>query len=141
MKRAIVCLMLVPFILTFVSSCKKGPSPEDIFSQAKSLQEEQKYAEAVVKYEELVTLHPKNKLAAQSQFMVGFICANELDELEKAAEAYRAFLENYAAMSDSGMVASARWELENLGKDINEIEDLSVITKGGEESEASESGE
>lgn len=141
MKRVIFCLMLVPFILVFMSGCKKGPSPEDIFSQAKSLQEEQKYAEAVVKYEELVALHPKNKLAAQSQFMVGFICANELDDLEKAAEAYKAFLENYASTSDSGMVASAKWELENLGKDINEIEDLSVITKGGEESEASESGE
>ena len=141
MKRAIVYLMLVPLILAFVTGCKKGPSPEDIFSQAKSLQEEQKYAEAVVKYEELVTMHPRNKLAAQSQFMVGFICANELNELEKAAEAYRAFLENYAATSDSGMVASAQWELENLGKDINDIEDLSVITKGGEESEALESGE
>lgn len=134
MKRGIILLLLVPFILAFVSSCKKGPSPEDIFNAAKGLQEEQKYAEAVVKYEELVTLHPRNKLAAQSQFMIGFICANELNEFEKAENAYKAFLENYADMSDSGMVVSARWELENLGKDINEIEDLSAITEGeGEE--------
>lgn len=126
MKKAIVSLAILAFSLALIVSCQKGPKAEDLFNEAKKLQEEQKYAEAVVKYEKLVDLHPRDKYAPQSQFMIGFIYANELKDYQKAEVAYKAFLSNYSDRSDSGMVASAEWELKNLGKDINEIEDLSV---------------
>ncbi|TKJ40345.1 hypothetical protein CEE37_08440 [candidate division LCP-89 bacterium B3_LCP] len=138
MRKGVILLFIVSLIILNISACKKGPSPEEIFSEAKSLQEETKYAEAVTKYEELVTLHPRSELAPQSQFMIGFICANEIGNLEKASVAYKAFLENYSDVSDSGMVASAKWELDNLGKDINEIDDLSVVTEGEEEGQEEE---
>ncbi len=141
MRRAVITLALIPLALLLLFGCKKGPSAEQIFNEAKTLQEEAKYAEAVVKYEQLVELHPKNDFAPQSQFMIGFICANELMELEKAGKAYNAFLKNYSDKSDSGMIASAKWELENLGKDINEIEDLSGLTAEDEDSEEPQSEE
>lgn len=128
MKGTIVLSAFISLAVLLLIGCSKGPSAEQLFNEAKTLQEEAKYAEAVVKYERLVQLHPKDKLAPQSQFMIGFICANELKELEKAEKAYNAFLEKYSDQCDSGMVASAQWELKNLGKDINEIEDLSILT-------------
>ena len=126
MKRTIIFLALPIVVVALIFGCQKGPSAEQIFTEAKQLHEDAKYAEAVAKYEQLVQMHARSKYAPQSQFMIGFIYANELGELDKAKVAYETFLERYAETSDSGMVASAHWELENLGKDIDEIEDLSL---------------
>jgi outer membrane protein assembly factor BamD (BamD/ComL family) len=130
MKRAILVLSVSALVLALVIGCQKGPKAEDIFTEAKQLQENAQYAEAVAKYQQLVDRYPKNRFAPQAQFMIGFIYANELDEYDKAKVAYEAFLANYADVSDSGMVASAKWELDNLGKDINEIEDLGIVEEG-----------
>jgi TolA-binding protein len=127
MKRLIILLSLIPVIFLLIAGCAKKPAEEQLFTDARKLQEEGKYVEAVAGYEKLIEVHPRGKYAPQSQFMIGFICANELKDLAKAERAYKAFLEKYASKSDSGMVASAQWELENLGKDINQIEDLSGI--------------
>lgn len=137
MKRGILLFSIISAVAVLIAGCEKKPNEEQIFGEAKKLQEEGKYAESVAKYEQLVELHPKSKYAPQSQFLIGFIYANELKDLPKAEVAYKVFLEKYADKADSGMVASAEWELKNLGKDINEIEDLSVITRGeGQTSEA-----
>ncbi len=138
MKKVILSLTFLALILALVIGCQKGPKAEDLFTEAKKLQEEQKYDEAVVKYEQLVELHPKSQYAPQSQFMIGFIYANEIKDLEKAKVAYETFLNQYADRSDSGMVASAEWELKNLGKDINEITDLSAVPEEGVEEGESE---
>jgi len=139
MKRLVILLSLIPVVFLLSSTgCEKKPSEDQLFSDARKLQEEGKYAEAVTGYEKLIQVHPKGKYAPQAQFMIGFICANELKDLAKAEKAYKAFLEKYAAKSDSGMVASARWELENLGKDINQIEDLSGVIGQGEQQAAAD---
>jgi tetratricopeptide (TPR) repeat protein len=138
MKRGILLFTVIPFILALILGCQKGPTAEDVFNEAKQLQEDANYAEAVTKYEKLVQTHPKSKYAPQAQFMIGFIYANELDDLDKAKVAYEKFLDVYAAESDSGMVASAEWELRNLGKDINEIEDLSLTPEGEVEADEAE---
>ena len=138
MKKVIISLTFLTLILALIIGCQKGPKAEELFNEAKELQEEQKYDEAVVKYEQLVELHPRSQFAPQSQFMIGFIYANEIKELEKAKVAYETFLSQYADRSDSGMVASAEWELRNLGKDINEIEDLSLTPEGEVEADEAE---
>jgi outer membrane protein assembly factor BamD (BamD/ComL family) len=141
MKRGILFLTIIPLMLAFIIGCQKGPTAEDVFNEAKQLQEDANYTDAVTKYEKLVQTHPKSRYAPQAQFMIGFIYANELDDLDKAKVAYEKFLEVYASESDSGMVASAEWELRNLGKDINEIEDLSLTPEGeggGDETEQEE---
>jgi len=142
MKRLVVLLSLIPVVILLSSTdCEKKPSEDQLFGDARKLQEEGKYAEAVTGYEKLIQVHPKGKNAPQAQFMIGFICANELKDLTKAEKAYKAFLEKYAAKSDSGMVASARWELENLGKDINQIEDLSGVIGQGEQQAAADTAQ
>jgi outer membrane protein assembly factor BamD (BamD/ComL family) len=70
---------------------------------------------------------PESEYAAQAQFMIGFIYANSLKDYENARKEYQRFLELYP---DNELVTSVKWELENMGKDINEIEFLS----GGQDS-------
>jgi outer membrane protein assembly factor BamD (BamD/ComL family) len=127
MKRIVILLSLVPLVLLLAVGCQKKPAEDQMFNEAKKFQEESKYSEAVASYEKLVQVHPRGKYAPQSQFMVGFILANEIKDLKRAEAAYQAFLDKYSSSADSGMVASAQWELKNLGKDINEIQDLSGI--------------
>ncbi|MBU0517495.1 tetratricopeptide repeat protein [bacterium] len=140
MKRLAFILPLLVILTALMIGCGKGPGADALFSEAKALQEEAKFAEATAKYESLVQQFPKSSFAAQSQFMIGFIYANELKDLDKAKVAYEAFLKNYSSSSDSGMVASARWELDNLGKDINEIKDLSLVPDVDGEADASAEG-
>jgi outer membrane protein assembly factor BamD (BamD/ComL family) len=132
MKRYTILLILIAFVLALFGCQQKpkGPGADEIFALAKKYQGEAKTDSALMKYEELVKEYPKDKFAAQSQFMVGFICANEKKDFARAETAYKAFLANYGSTADSGMVASAKWELANLGKDIGQIQDLNL--KGGE---------
>lgn len=51
-------------------------------------------------------------------FMLGFIHANEIHNYEKAKEYYQKFLELYP---NSELAVSAKFELENLGKEPQKI--------------------
>ena len=78
------------------------------------------YDKAIDVFKKTVTLYPDSSVGAQSQFMIGFIYANNASDSLKARLAYTAFLEKYP---DHELVPSVEWELEHLGKDINEIFD------------------
>jgi len=116
--------MVVPLcllIITIVLSCAKKPGEEELFTEAKRLQEQSQFQPAVNKYKELIQLYPRSPLCAQSQFMIGYIYANHIQDYTSAREAYKTYLEKYG---EDEMVKDARWELEHLGQDINSIEDL-----------------
>jgi len=59
--------------------------------------------------------------AAQCQFMIGFIYANNVADTANARLAYTTFLERYPGHE---LVPSVQWELKYLGKDINDIPEL-----------------
>lgn len=126
MKQNLGISFFIVLVIFVFNGCVKA-NEEELFNEAKMLQEKQQTAEAIAKYEELIRTYPKGKYAAKSQFMVGFLYANDLKDYPKAKAAYENFLEKYSTEVDSGMVISARWELKYLGKDINEIEELKNI--------------
>ncbi|MBN1154814.1 tetratricopeptide repeat protein [candidate division KSB1 bacterium] len=76
------------------------------------------FEKSVEAHLELLETYPESKYAAQSLFMVGFIYANNINDFEKARTYYNEFLEKYP---DNELSSSVQWELNNLGKDINEI--------------------
>ena len=78
----------------------------------------------------LIEKYPDSKYAVQSLFMIGFIYANNIKDLEKAKEYYSKFIEKHP---DSELVTSVQWELDHLGEDINEIDFLKQ-DEGTEES-------
>ena len=58
--------------------------------------------------------------------MVGYLYANELKDFDQARQAYSDFVDLYP---DHEMAKDAQWEMENLGRDINDIEELSTATE------------
>jgi len=79
----------------------------------------QEFTKAVACHERLMKEYPESKYVSQSHFMSAFIYANDLKNLDKARAAYSSFVEKFP---DHELVPSIKWELEHLGKDINQIE-------------------
>ena len=84
----------------------------------KNISKEEAYARAIKAYAEFQQKYPDDKKAPQALFMIGFIQANELGQLEEAKATYNKFLELYP---NSEMVESAKAEIENLGLSPDEI--------------------
>lgn len=82
---------------------------------ARTIEAPQKAIELYSKVTEKMPQHPK---AATAFFMIGFVYANDLEELDKARAAYELFLEKFP---NDEMAESARAELKNLGKSPEEI--------------------
>jgi TolA-binding protein len=163
MRKQIIPILTLVIMLSIMIGCGKQTA-EQMFSVAENLEKEEKYQDALVKFEKILVVHPNTPLAPEiyfkiaqltgtlkkfencvdayaqivklapghqnapkAQFMIGYIYANELKNTEKAREAYTAFIEKYSAI-DSGMTASAEFELKFLGKDISEIDFLKNLT-------------
>ena len=62
-------------------------------------------------YEQIVEKHGESKFAAQAQFMIGFVYAEELKDESKARAALEQVIARYP---QSELVDSARWMLENM---------------------------
>ena len=65
--------------------------------------------------------------------MLGFIYANSLENLEEAKKYYSLFIEKYP---NHDLADDAQYELNNLGKDINELpffKGMEAEEKGSEE--------
>lgn len=77
----------------------------------------QDYPKAVETFSKIVAEFPDSlKVTAQSQFLIGFVYNNYAPDTSKARAAYKTFLEKYP---DNELASSVKWEMENLGKDIN----------------------
>lgn len=109
---------------TFMSLYKRYPTgqygSESLFKaallQANQLKE---FDRAIETHKRLLRTFPESKYVEQSSFMIGFIYANDIKNFEKAKEVYQEFL---AKFPEHELVTSVKWELDNLGKDINDIE-------------------
>jgi TolA-binding protein len=73
--------------------------------------------EALQLHQRLVETYPESEFAPQARFMIGYINANDLKNYDAAKVAYEDFLKHHA---ENELAESVRWELEHLGKDINE---------------------
>lgn len=67
-------------------------------------------------YEGLLREHPGSVIAPQAKFMIGFLQADELEEYDGARKTFEEMIQSYP---DDELVASARWMLANLGKDLD----------------------
>ncbi|MBS1260920.1 MAG: Outer membrane protein assembly factor BamD [Calditrichaeota bacterium] len=124
MQRYSLAAVTAVIAIGLIAGCSSGPSEEELFTQAKKAQEARDFYGAVDAYKQVVSNYPNGDRADEAQFMVGFLYANDIRDVEKAKDAYETFLEKYSATSDSGMVLSAKWELANLGKEIEDIEEV-----------------
>ena len=121
MRNHFYVILAISLTLLLLSSCGPKVTDVEMFTQANQLQREGKYDEAIRMYDNLIVKYPKSTYGPQAQFMIGFIYANELKDLDKAKVAYEKFLKVYP---EHEMAKDARWELEHLGQDIDDIEAL-----------------
>jgi len=117
-----------------IIGCKKDggnagvPGKEvELFAQGQDLQKQEKFTEAVNLYRQISREYPKTKQGANSQFMVGYIYANHLKDYSQAKIELDRFIDKYDGTADSGLIAGARFELQYLGKSIDEIPILSNL--------------
>ena len=102
-------------------------APEVYFKIAQLAGNLKDFDKCIDMYNRIVDTYPEHVIAPKSQFMIGYIYANEKADTTKAKKAYSAFLQNYSDF-DSGMTASAQFELRYLGKDISQIPFLQNLT-------------
>lgn len=124
MLRQFSRIFIVFIAVVVAAGCKTGASQQELFDQAKKCQEESNFTGAVQAYQEIVKRFPKSPQAPQCQFMVGYLYANHLNNIDLAGEAYKKFIRDYP---EHELVKDAQWELDHIGKNVNEIEELNQI--------------
>lgn len=126
MRRAIrpaVFLFAIVALIAFLG-CKSGPTEQELFDKATAAQEQSDFPTAIKSYEELVQRFPKSTYAPKCQFMIGYLYANHLKDEGKARASYQAFIKAYP---EDQLVKDAQWELDHLGLDVNQIEELNKL--------------
>ena len=118
------CTLAVLAVAILVVGCKKGPTQEQLFDEAKKYQEQSNFGAAIDSYQEIVKRFPRSPQAPQCQFMIGYLYANHMKNMDMAKNAYATFIRNYP---EHELVKDAQWELDHLGKDVNEIEELNKV--------------
>jgi TolA-binding protein len=125
MRRGTIITVAFLVILSAIfASCQKGPKQEELFERAKKLQEQSSYKEAIAAYQDFVKRFPKSQEAPQCQFMVGYLYANHMNNNDMARKAYEDFIQKFP---ENELVKDAQWELDHLGMDVNQIEELNKI--------------
>ncbi|UCD38262.1 MAG: tetratricopeptide repeat protein [Fidelibacterota bacterium] len=76
-------------------------------------------------YQETATRYPEADEGVKALFMIGFVNANHLEDYDAAQKAYLDFIHRYP---NHELIPSVRFELENLGKPVEEIENLKAIS-------------
>jgi len=112
----IVGIIIIAMTLFF--ACGKKMTEAELYAMAQEQYGSEKYEEALKSFQKLVDEFPKGQKHAEAMFMLGFINANDLKNLELAEKHYKTFLEKYPGhdLSDD-----AEYEIKTLGKDINDL--------------------
>ncbi len=110
----------------YLSLSKRFPNskkaPEALFKAAVMYANNLKKSdEAIRLHEHLIRTYPESEYAPQSLFLIGFIYANDIKNYKKAEKYYNNFLKKYP---NHELATSVKWELKNMGKDINSIQFL-----------------
>jgi len=116
MKKLLI--YLIGLNILFAVGCGKKISEKEYFDRAYQYMGKEQWSEAEKNFEKILEEYPTGEYAAKALFMIGFINANYLMNYEKARKYYNEFLEKYP---NDDLADDARYEINNLGKDINEL--------------------
>ncbi|MCB9366591.1 MAG: tetratricopeptide repeat protein [Calditrichaeota bacterium] len=126
MRRVSLALWLLAgaLSLVWIAGCQSGPGEQELFDKATAAQEQSDFPTAIKAYQDLVSKYPKSTYAPKCQFMMGYLYANHMKDTAKAKAAYQDFIKNYP---EDQLIKDAQWELDHLGMDVNEIEELNKM--------------
>jgi outer membrane protein assembly factor BamD (BamD/ComL family) len=90
------------------------------------LNDKKDFYRAINTYLEIIHKYKGSSFESMSQFMIGYIYANVQTNIPKAKIAYQTFLQNYP---EHELAPSVQFELEYLGKQIDNIDELTSRNK------------
>ena len=116
MYKNMIASLLVLFV--FFSACSKKKTEQEYFQMAYDQFNKEQYQEAVQNFEKVLEYFPQGENAPKAMFMIGFIHANNTKNYDEARKYYTMFIEKYAQHE---LAASAEYELNTLGQDLNQL--------------------
>ena len=118
MNKGLKNFFLILVSLILLAGCGKKMGEKEYFDMAYQYMGEEKWSESEKYFQKILDEYPEGEFASKALFMVGFVNANYLKNYDKAQKYYSAFLEKYP---DHDLADDAKYELENLGRDINDL--------------------
>ncbi|RLD14340.1 hypothetical protein DRI50_05565 [candidate division KSB1 bacterium] len=115
-KKSVVLSLVILSILAM--ACSKKLSEEQYYEKAKEAYSKHQINKALDYYKKLIAEYPQGKRAPESLFMLGFINANDLKNYDEAKKYYTEFINKYPKHE---LADDAQYELQNLGKDLNQL--------------------
>lgn len=106
------------FVVILFAGCGEKLSIDQYYERAKENYAKQEFDLAIKDFESIVKYYPESEKISDAIFMLGFINANDIKDLDEAKKYYELFIEKFP---DHELTVSAKYELENLGKDVNEL--------------------
>ena len=128
MKKGVVTFMVLTLLVLSFQGCEKKLGEQEYFDLAYQHMGKEQWSEAEKNFQKIIDDYPNGTYGSKAIFMIGFLNANYIKNFDKAEKYYKNFLEKYP---DHDLSDDARYELENLGQDINDLPFLR-----GEEAEA-----
>lgn len=118
MKGKSISLVLLLVLVFSQLGCGKKLGEKEYFDMAYQHMNKEQWSEAEKNFQKILDDYPNGMYSSKALFMIGFVNANYLKNFEKARKYYSEFLEKYP---NHELADDAKYELENLGKDINEL--------------------
>ena len=110
--------LLVLILISLILSCSSKKSEAEYFKLAYDQYNKESYDEAISNFKSIIEYYPQGENAAKATFMIGFIYANNIKNYDEAKKYYTLFIEKYP---DHDLADDAKYELETLGQDINDL--------------------
>jgi len=105
-------------MIILLSNCEEKKSEAEYFQEAYSQYNQEKYVEAIQNFKKIIEYYPEGENAPKATFMIGYINANNTKNLDEAKKYYEMFIDKYPK---NDLVDDAKYELETLGQDINDL--------------------
>ncbi len=86
----------------------------------------QDFESSIERYTFIAEKYPSHRDAPKARFMAGYTLANIVGDHERAKEQYDRFIRDYP---EHDLAESVKFELRNLGKSLDQIEELENIMK------------
>ena len=118
MKKWIISLLILNVFLLCLMGCSKKAGEKEYFDLAYQYMSKEQWSEAEKNFQKILDEYPNGDFSSKALFMVGFVNANYLKNLEKAKQYYTEFLEKYP---NHDLADDAKYEIENLGKNIDDL--------------------
>jgi outer membrane protein assembly factor BamD (BamD/ComL family) len=102
----------------FLLSCSSKLSEAEYYNLATDAFNKQDFPKSIENFKNIINYYPEGQRASEALFMLGYINANNTNDLKEAEKYYKLFIEKYP---NDELTDDAEYELKHLGKDINEL--------------------